>query len=362
MADNWAFLYAQKIAKKLKCPLHVCKDGLRQDVVQECQQLSISFHLLTGAAPTVLPPLLKSLRAGGLVTDFSPLRPHTQDLASVLAALPSDVAVCQVDAHNVVPCWEASTKQEYAAKTLRPRLLSHLPEFLTHFPTVEPHPFPPLVKLKNVLQCEMCAGHISAQRCVLTALQQAAKHRQAVEAYMEQVVIRKELTDNFCFYNPNYDQIDGGSVTIHVPQDSEKTSWFYIFLSLGIALYTSTSNSLYCYDASQPSMFACKVSEKTMDINNYTWEMNTCLQCRPSTSGHDNHENVMFQKVLVRDGLMHNFLRMYWAKKILEWTSSPEEALDIAIFLNDHYQLDGCDPNGFVGKWLPHKGNNTMLA
>lgn len=46
---------------------------------------------------------------------------------------------------------------------------------------------------------------------------------------------------------------------------------------------------------------------------------------------------------------MHGFLRMYWAKKILEWTSSPQEALSIALYLNDRYELDGQDPNGFVG-------------
>lgn len=49
---------------------------------------------------------------------------------------------------------------------------------------------------------------------------------------------------------------------------------------------------------------------------------------------------------------MHGFLRMYWAKKILEWTSSPEEALSIALYLNDRYELDGQDPNGFVGKHI----------
>ena len=40
---------------------------------------------------------------------------------------------------------------------------------------------------------------------------------------------------------------------------------------------------------------------------------------------------------------------MYWAKKILEWTKSPEEALETAIFLNDRYELDGRDPNGYTG-------------
>lgn len=52
---------------------------------------------------------------------------------------------------------------------------------------------------------------------------------------------------------------------------------------------------------------------------------------------------------MVNEGKMHGFMRMYWAKKILEWTSSPAEALEIAIYLNDKFSLDGRDPNGYVG-------------
>ena len=57
---------------------------------------------------------------------------------------------------------------------------------------------------------------------------------------------------------------------------------------------------------------------------------------------------------MVVEGKMHGYLRMYWAKKILEWTSSPQEALRIAILLNDRYELDGRDPNGYVGKFQRH--------
>ena len=53
---------------------------------------------------------------------------------------------------------------------------------------------------------------------------------------------------------------------------------------------------------------------------------------------------------MVQEGKMHGFLRMYWAKKILEWTESPEQAVDISIYLNDRYSLDGRDPNGYAGK------------
>ena len=52
---------------------------------------------------------------------------------------------------------------------------------------------------------------------------------------------------------------------------------------------------------------------------------------------------------MVKRGRMHGYLRMYWAKKILEWTETPEEAFGIAVRLNDRYELDGRDPNGYSG-------------
>ncbi len=67
-----------------------------------------------------------------------------------------------------------------------------------------------------------------------------------------------------------------------------------------------------------------------------------------SARTHDNLWNAA-QLEMVTSGKMHGYMRMYWAKKILEWTKSPEEALEIGIFLNDKYELDGRDPNGYVG-------------
>jgi deoxyribodipyrimidine photo-lyase len=55
------------------------------------------------------------------------------------------------------------------------------------------------------------------------------------------------------------------------------------------------------------------------------------------------------QLTMVSRGTMHGYLRMYWAKKILEWSPSPEDAMATAIGLNDRYQLDGRDPNGYAG-------------
>ena len=55
------------------------------------------------------------------------------------------------------------------------------------------------------------------------------------------------------------------------------------------------------------------------------------------------------QMQMVNTGWMHNYVRMYWAKKILEWTRSPSDAHRIAVYLNDKYELDGRDPNGYAG-------------
>jgi deoxyribodipyrimidine photo-lyase len=55
------------------------------------------------------------------------------------------------------------------------------------------------------------------------------------------------------------------------------------------------------------------------------------------------------QLEMVKRGKMHGYMRMYWAKKILEWSESPEQALQFAIYLNDRYELDGRDPNGYAG-------------
>ena len=63
---------------------------------------------------------------------------------------------------------------------------------------------------------------------------------------------------------------------------------------------------------------------------------------------HDKIWNVA-QLQMVKEGKMHGFLRMYWAKKIMEWTETPEQALEIAIYLNDRYELDGRDPAGYAG-------------
>ena len=55
------------------------------------------------------------------------------------------------------------------------------------------------------------------------------------------------------------------------------------------------------------------------------------------------------QRQMLHAGWMHNYMRMYWAKKILEWSPSPAVAYQTCVYLNDKYFLDGRDPDGYAG-------------
>lgn len=156
--DNWAMLFAQKVALKNEVPLHICfclvpkfldatirhykfmLAGL-QEIEQECTRLNIAFHLLLGPAATHIPKFVQENRIGAVICDFSPLRVPLAWLDEVKRKLPDSVALCQVDAHNIVPVWVASDKQEYAARTIRTKINGKLDEFLTGFPPVIRHPY-----------------------------------------------------------------------------------------------------------------------------------------------------------------------------------------------------------------------------
>lgn len=376
--DNWALIHAQHLAVKENLPLHICfclvvpkselstlrhysfmLKGLKE-VAKECKKLDIQFHLLHGPPGDVLPGFVSDRNLGAVVTDFSPLREPLQWLKDVKKKLSKDIPLIQVDAHNIVPCWEASPKLEYAARTIRGKITKLLPEFLTDFPLVEKHPCTATRTAKSIEWDETLAslkvdrtveetewakpgtkagvamlesfidvrlklfdtqrndpnamalsqlspwirfGHLSAQRVALQVQQSGRKKGLSVASFIEELVVRRELTDNFCFYNDKYDRVEGA------------------------------------YEWAQKTL-----KEHAKDKRPHLYSREQLEKAKT----HDNLWNAA-QNQMVTEGKMHGFLRMYWAKKILEWTPSPEEALSIALYLNDRYELDGQDPNGFVG-------------
>lgn len=372
---------------------------------------NIPFVLVRGPCERTIVKLARRGDFGAIVCDFAPVRigRHWRDTVASNAG----VAVFEVDARNIVPAWLASDKLEYAARTIRPRIHRHLGEFLKDFPSLakQEEVFPggwdalqrlaaevsadaagksgtdanvsegasaaaasagprnealpsgagagiswPAVRASldldttvapvawlapgpaaamaqvgrflarirtygkdrndpskgatSLLSPYLHFGHLSSQRAALMAQAQRSKAPESVDGFIEEMVVRRELAENYVFYNQSgYDRIDG-----MFPQ-FDNDSW------------------------AQRSLREHANDERSV------------LYTREELEGGKTHDPLWnaAQAEMVHLGHMHGFNRMYWAKKILEWTASPEEALATCIALNDKYQLDGRDPNGWVG-------------
>lgn len=371
--DNWALLAAQELALSRKMPVIVVftlansflgatyrqysfmLEGLKE-LEESLASKNIPFIILLGDPVESILQFIKKEKVGTLITDFSPLKVSRLFKDKVSAKL--DCAFFEVDSHNIVPAWKTSSKQEFAAYTIRPKIKKLLPEFLTSFPSLKKHPYKSNLKAKNDYekiakkleidyQVERVAGlkagektaqkvmndflrtrlagynlkrnnplleaqsnlspylhfgHISAQALAL-AVQKAVAPLADREAFLEELIIRRELADNFCLYNRNYDN----------PQS------FPDWAKKSIKKHAGNRRE-YLYSRAQLE----------------------------SAQTHDDLWNAAQQEML-KTGKMHGYMRMYWAKKILEWTPSVEVAMKEAIYLNDKYELDGRDPNGYAG-------------
>ena len=121
--------------------------------------------------------------------------------------------------------------------------------------------------------------------------------------YLEELIVRRELSVNFVHFNMHYDAFDA------IPEWAQKT----------LAKHEDDVRD-YIYDLAQ-------------------WE---------AGETHDPYWNAA-QKEMVITGKMHNYMRMYWGKKILEWSETPQTAFDIILYLNNRYELDGRDANSYTG-------------
>lgn len=371
--DNWALLFAQMLAvekKKLLIVLfNLVPDFLEatirqygfmlkglQKVESELSRYNIPFFLLAGKTDEQIPEFLKQINASILVSDFDPLRIKRiwkRDVARQIS-----IPFYEVDAHNIVPCLYVSDKIEFAAYTIRPKIHKALIEFMDEFPSLKKmnkgeitndkidwlkiqkllkidfevkevdwiksgenaaqktfnyflkNKFENYHELKNDptkdyqsnLSPYLHFGQISAQRIALDT-EKFKGNSESKKVFLEELIVRRELSDNFCYFNKNYDSFDG----FH---DWAKTS----------------------------------LNEHRKDEREFVYSLVQFEQAKT----HEDLWNAA-QMEMVNTGKMHGYMRMYWAKKILEWSKSPEEALKIATYLNDKYELDGRDPNGYTG-------------
>jgi deoxyribodipyrimidine photo-lyase len=117
----------------------------------------IPFYLLRGEEPAqTVPAFAQEHSAIAVVCDMSPLRVPVQWTSSVAAALQAaETPLFQVDAHNVVPVWVASDKQEHGARTIRSKIHKLLC-FLTDLPALEPNSEVPLTSSKHLVSIDAC--------------------------------------------------------------------------------------------------------------------------------------------------------------------------------------------------------------
>ncbi len=266
----------------------------------------------------------------------------------------------QVENDVVVPIEEASTKEEYAAATLRPKIHKKWKQFLVPLMPVDPKakpidlevdsfPIEPIGKsleklridrrvtpvdtfqggtqeakrhlevfldekldhypvMRNDPTCD-CLSHMSPYlhfgqiSPLLIALKVKESRSLGVEAFLEELIVRRELSMNFVFYNERYDSYEA------LPEWAKKS-----------------------------------LRSHQKDKREYLYTLEELEKAKT----HDPYWNAA-QKEMLITGKMHGYMRMYWGKKILEWSPTPEEAFRSALYLNNKYELDGRDPNGFTG-------------
>jgi deoxyribodipyrimidine photo-lyase len=374
LRDNWALLYAQQTALHLKSPLVIVfcfvpgflgagaghysfmLAGLKE-LAGAAGRKNIGFCLLAGEPETEIPLFLRRSGACLLVGDFDPLRIKQGWKKRICGRI--GIPFHEVDAHNIVPCRAVSVRQEFGAYILRPKTQRLLPVFLTEFPLLRKHPFiykgikgtgwekaarycggdvhsgspagrplsgekaasaalksfisqklsaysrernDPSLDGQSGLSCYLHFGQLSAQRVALEVMRSRAG-RADKEAFLEELVVRRELSDNYCFYNPAYDKFGG-----------------------------------------LPAWAVESLLRHRADVREYVYS----FEKLENALTHDPYWNAA-QLRLLRSGRMHGYMRMYWGKKILEWTREPEQAFEYAVKLNDKYELDGRDPNGYAG-------------
>lgn len=370
--DNHALEYAVAEARRLGAPLaavfgltpdypeanarhfQYLLEGLR-DLRKRLEARGIPLRVGVGHTPDVV---LEAARGASLVvTDRGYLRIQRQWRADLAARL--TVPFVQVESDAVVPIRTASDKQEYAARTIRPKLHRQLERFLVpvdvqegaqghpdwdpglevsdpaltvralgvdnsvppgdeeggeaaafarldHFitrllPAYDSGRRDPNVDGGSRLSAYLHYGHISP----LTAALAAREHSDGglgLDAFLEEMIVRRELSFNYCEFNPAYDRYEG------LPDWTRQTLEQHA---------TDPRPHLYSreqFDAAQT---------------------------------HDRYWNAAHTE-MVRTGRMHNAMRMYWGKKILEWSATPQEAYATTLWLNNRYELDGRDANSYV--------------
>ena len=213
-----------------------------------------------------------------------------------LQSLPSDSDITAGwDLDNSVPPVQTTIG---GTKEALKKLKRFVQSGLAHYPVDRNKPE---LDATSHLSAYLHFGHIGPHTVAL-AIQKAQAPKAAKEVFLEQLIVRRELAANFVRFNPNYDNFESGA------------GWAHRSLA---------------EHAADPRKIYSERELENAETDDPLWNA--------------------AQLQMVTTGFMHNYMRMYWAKKILEWSKTPAQAFQTAVYLNDKYELDGRDPNGYAG-------------
>ena len=333
-------------------------DGLA-DCAAEFQARGIAFVLRRGMPGDVALEL--SHKAAAVICDRSYI-PVQREWRTALAEA-ATCPVVQVETEVVVPVDVASDKSEYAARTIRPRIHRVWDEYLVPLDETEPEMPADGLPLESDFDLSDPAALLST-----LDLDRSVK---PVKRFRGGRVAALEMLNRFVD-----DVLDGYAKGRNEPS-SAQTSFLSPYLHFGhispveMALaardsgigatedrgsfieelvvrrelamnYANFAIGFETYDA-LPDWARKTLSEHAGDEREYVYDRAALEAC----GTHDAHWNDAMRE-MVHTGFMHNYMRMYWAKKILEWSATPEDAFNTTLALNNKYFLDGRDPNSYA--------------
>ena len=390
-AYNHALEYALHVANHRSQPLHVIfcltptypdanlrhyrflLEGLA-DVANSLNTRGVGFTVWLGDPLNVVDGI--GGNASTVVVDRGYLR-HQRAWRRELARR-AQCPVVQVESNVVVPVETVSTKEEYSAATIRRKIHSQWEEFLVPIQTVTPHAGNPgeLLPVSGsdftvVPREELSRPEVIEKRLTVddTVAPSPEFHGGETQAHTR---LEDFLTHRLADYStnrndPEKDWLSGMSPYLHFGHispveialravdyaesalaESERegvdTLLEELIVRRELAMNYTEYNDHYDSYAALPEWARTTLAEHESDPRPHEY---TREQLERGTTD-DPYWNAC-QLQMVKTGKMHGYMRMYWGKKILEWTVDPAEAFGRAVYLNDKYELDGRDPNGYAG-------------
>ncbi|MBD3320981.1 MAG: deoxyribodipyrimidine photo-lyase, partial [Chitinivibrionales bacterium] len=280
--------WRQAVARTLSCPLVMVESDVIVPVERAAQKEQFS-------AATFRPKIHKHVNE--FLRPCPPVRIAKDSLNLSFARFNidnTDKAVAGLAINNDVPEISRLTGGTGSAKKV---LAAFIREKLDHFGDLRNDPS------KDFLSGLSPYLHFGQLSALYAALKVSGTESPGKGPFLEELIVRRELSMNFVHYNPHYGSFRS------LPDWAKKT----------LADHAGDKRP-YRYSA---------------------WELE-------KAKTHDPYWNAA-QQEMVAGGKMHGYMRMYWGKKILEWSESPEKAWDTALRLNNKYSIDGRDANGFTG-------------